>query len=251
MKKSRQHGFVGLELLLLLIILVAAGLAGSYIWKQHHRGSITEPVVTHVPGKASGCSQSAKIPQVAEPILVEAKKAFIAKGFTSAWLDQHFQLTDAVSNANTINDPSIKWEVKPHATTILSYQMCVGNYNVTVRYQHSDDGSSKSFAEIYAPTHDINSVVTQRAAEASLAKCGGELSGSFSDSVIFRDIEDNGALYPKQTRLYVQGTVPDSSGASNGSSAPLGGQGGIRKMTDTYVDLETGKCFQTTTAIGI
>lgn len=190
------------------------------------------------------------VAKIDHSIISEARMAFIAKGFSGSWFDQHLQLQNAETHTGISFDPSKGCQNE--IITSLTYKISVNEYSFEIKYDHSDDGNSNSFVEIYAPTHDINQVISSNQAKEALKNCGGTLIGS--SNIVFQDIEDSGALFPNQTRLYMKQSLSDKS--SNAGNVILalavpGGKSGIITVKTANVDLETGKCFITTQGFGI
>jgi hypothetical protein len=251
MKKLRQQGFSGIELILGIVLLVMISSTGYYVW--HNRQHIVSTFSTPA-SDTTGCVNPPKKVFVDASIVTEGRAAFLAKGFSATWFDKHFQPISSTTNIDALTDASTGWKPKSQAVTILKYQMCVDDYTVSVNYNHADDANSKSSVSITAPAHDIHHVISAKDAENDLVKCGGKLATPPLNGLTFRDNQDSGAAFPNQTRLYLSGGIPSTSNNSaaegNLSQSPTSFQGGIVKISVANIDIETGKCFVTTTTAG-
>ncbi len=263
-----QKGIIPIVVGVLVGFVLLAGISGLFfskklVWRQQSGINFSaSPSVTPTQygspkdantDETQGCSHvTASNVNVDPNILSEARAAFIAKGFTGSWLDKHTVVKSVDTHTNISEDQATGWKPQNEKITLLLYRVCVNEYSFQIGYDHSDDGKTNSFAEIYSPTHDINQVLTTDQAKAALSNCGAKLFGK--PNVVFQNVSESGALFPNQTRLYMQdtvvnndrGLVPPKAGTADGKIF-----GGIVTTQTANVDLESGKCFITTQRFGI
>ncbi len=207
--------------LLVLLVIAVAGITAWKVLQIDHTSSTTTS--TSKAGEAGGCATSTAQPSVDQAIRAESRAAFVARGFSAQWFDKHFQLTSAQTTPNTTQ-------------TTLTWRVCVGDYTTSLQYFHHLNGNSNT-TTLATPAHDIVHVLSKADADAALTKCGGLTA---STTVAFDTIAQSGAPFPSQTRLYFSGST---------STAPKNSAQNITSRSTDYVniDLETGKCFVTTT----
>ena len=261
MNMDNEQGFGLVEAIFIVVIVGLIGFLGWHTLLSHNAASKPMKRIITTSSVNLGCSKPAKPVRADPTIAADARIAFIADGFSGTWFDQHFYLISSNTSTTTGTDGAGN-PIPPATSTRLSYRVCVGDYGVSpaypLMYDHSDDGKSLS-GTFNAPAHahDINHVISSQEAVQDLTKCGGKLDNNklpYNTSVHLKSIDNKGAPFPNQMRLYLMGSIPaakDQTSSPSGASAVKGGRGGIVHTSTANVDLETGQCFVSTQAFGV